>query len=366
MSYQRSKKQKVGARARRVQDRELARTERIRRARRAKQRRIGLRVGAVVGVIAVLAGIAFGINGILQTNWRGPANMASDGVLLSSGDGSTITASTSGALPNNGTPTPTGDVSTYGVTAVVAYVDYGDPASAAWWAANGSLMEQMLLESQGQMTLEIHPVAVPTARETFTPMPATPSPSPDAATPTAAPAATPTAAASPGATPSPTPTQNLLDAGYDYALRAANAFACVVDRDPDSAMGVNDALFAAQATFGTAGLTDAQLISLVAKAGVTDRAVNRCITTHHFEHWAMQATTRAMTAVPFDGVKALGTAPLIVVGGHQYTGKVDDTTAFWNLFMQAYEEASQASAAAQGNTDTTPQPDQTTAPTTAP
>lgn len=352
MSYQRSRKQRVGAKARRIEDRELARIERDRRARRARVRRLTLRTVAVVAVLAVLTGTGFAARAVVASNRRGPANMASDGLLVSSSDGLHVTASTAAPLPDNGTPSPSANLLASGVTQVVAYVDYSDPASAAFWSTDGASISQMVTASQGALTLEIHPVALPSTRESFTPTPVTPSPS-ASASPTATPSATPTAAA----TPTPTPTPNLQDAGYDYALRAANAFACVANGAPDLAMAVNDALFAAQATFGTAGLTDDQLVALVQKAGVTAKGTEKCIRSHHFERWVTQATARATTAVPFDGVKALGTAPLVIVGGHEYTGKVDDSAAFTTLFLQAYQEATQAARAASGSTPTpTPTP----------
>jgi len=368
VSYQRSRKQKVGAKERRVQDRELARIERIRRARRAKRRRVTLNVVAVVVILGMVTGIGFAIHGGVEANRRGPANMASDGLLVSSSDGQTVTASTSPPLPDNGTPTPSADLVQSGVTQVVAYVDYSDPASAAFWTTDGAALANMVTASQGAMTLEIHPVAIPSARESFTPTPVTPSPS-ASATPTPTPTPTPTASG----TPTPTPTPNLQDAGYDYALRAANAFACVVNGAPDQAMAVNDALFQAQATFGTAGLTDDQLVDLVSKAGVTAKGTEKCIRSHHYERWVEQATARAALAVPFDGVKALGTAPLIVIGGHQYTGAVDDVSAFTNLVLQAYQEATAATGASSGSTATptptdsaTPAPSGSAAPTPTP
>lgn len=357
MSYQRSRKQKVGAKARRIQDRELARIERARRVRRAALHRVMLRVVVVVAVLAVLAGAGLVARAVVANNRRGPANMASDGIMISSTDGQTMTATTSAPLPDNGTPTPSADLASSGVTQVVAYLDYGDPASAAFWATNGAGITQMLKASQGMFTLEIHPVAIPSARESFTPLPA--------ATPS--PAASATASATPSPTPSPTasPTpQNLKDAGYDYALRAANTFACVANGAPDQALAVNDALFAAQATFGTSGLTDDQLVALVQKAGVTAKGTSQCIRSHHYERWVKQATARATTAVPFSGVPALGTAPLIIVGGHQYTGKVDDATAFTAIVLQAYQAASQAASAASGTATPTPSDTATPAPTT--
>lgn len=349
MSYQRSRKQKIGAKERRVQDRELARIERARRARRATLRRVGLRVAAVVAAFAVVAGLGLAVRAGIASSRRGPANMASDGVVLSSDGTTTYASAGADPLPDNGTPDPTTDLSTSGVTQIVAYVDYSDPASAAFWKANGASIESWVTQSQGQVTLEIHPVAVPSARESFTPSPTTPAPTPtDAATPTP----TPTPAPSSSGTPTPEPTPNLQDAGYDYALRAANAMACVVNGDPNQALAVNDALFDAQMTFGTTGLSDDELVALVAKAGVTAPGTEKCIRSHHYQRWVTQATERATTAVPFDGVDALGAAPLVVVAGHRYTGAVDDDTAFLSFVLQAYSEVSAASSSSgDGSTD---------------
>jgi hypothetical protein len=363
VSYQRSRKQKVGAKARRIEDRELARTERVRRARRAKVRRVTLRAVAVVAVLGVLTGAGFAANAVVANNRRGPANMASDGLVVSSSDGLNVTATPSAALRDNGTPTPSANLLSSGVTQVVAYVDYSDPASAAFWSTDGAAIAQMVTASKGALTLEIHPVAVHGARESFTPTPVTPSPS-ASTTPTATP--TPSATPVPSGTPTPTPTPNLQDAGYDYALRAANAFACVANGAPDLGLTVNGALFAAQPTFGTAGLTDDQLVALVQKAGVTAKGTEKCIRSHHFERWVTQATTRATTAVPFDGVKALGAAPLVVVGGHEYTGKVDDSAAFTNLFLQAYQEATAAASASSNAVQPTPSATPSVVPSTAP
>lgn len=373
MSYQRSRKQKISAKERRIQDRELARVERERRKRRAKVRHLGLRVAAVVGILAVLAGAGLGVRAAVAAGRRGPANMPSDGIVLSS-DGTTTSAVTGGApLPDNGTPTPTADLSAQNVTQIVAYVDYADPASAAFWATNGAAIEGWVTASQGQLTLELHPVAVPTARESFTPMPAptptgsatasaTPTPTP-APSPTASAAATPapSSSATPAPTPTPTTTPNLRDAGYDYALRAANAVACVANGDPNQVLAVNDALFAAQPTFGTAGLSDDQMVALTTKAGVTAGGVEKCIRSHHYERWVTQATARVSAAVPFTGVKALTTAPLVVVAGHQYTSAVDDANAFLGLVMQAYSEVN-----AKSNPTPTPTPSDTASPTPVP
>jgi hypothetical protein len=354
VSYQRSAKQKVTRKARRIQDRELARIERERRAKRAKRRKAELRVAAVVAALAVVVGAGFGVRAWIASGRTGPTNMASDGLLLV-GDGSATHGQTTAGLPDDGTPTPTTDLSASGVTQVVAYVDYADPASAAFWHANGAALESMLTSAAGQLTLEIHPVAPAAGRSAFTPTPTTPAPTDDA-----------TASATP--TPTPTYTPNDEDAGYDYALRAANAFACVAALAPDDALAVNDALFDAQATFGTAGLSDDDLVALVSKAGVTAGGTEKCLRSHRYERWVGQATDRATLALPFDGVSALAAAPLVVVAGQEYTGAPDDSTQFLSFLLQVADSLTTSSSSDTGTEGTAPtesatEPADTTAPT---
>ena len=79
-----------------------------------------------------------------------------------------------------------------------------------------------------------------------------------------------------------------------------------------------------------------------------------------------QATERAATAVPFDGVDALGTAPLVVVAGHQYTGAVDDSGAFLSFVLQAYSEVAAASNPPTDSPTETPAPSPSATPVPSP
>ena len=308
MSYQRSAKQKIAAKDRRSQDRELARIERERRARRAKQRRIALWATAAVVACGVLVGAGFGVKAAVAAGRVGPLNMATDGLVLSS-TGSAIVASTSDPLPENGTPTPMADYSQYGLVQALAYIDFGDPASAAFWAANGATLRTFLTSSQGYATLELHPVALTAKRSSYEAAAPTPDPSATAA---------PTAAA----------TLNPSDAGTDYAVRAANAFACVAANDPDKTLDVTDALFAAQATFGDQGLSDDELVALVKDAGVTKGGWEKCIRGERYVRWVAQATDRAQTGALVDAASATASTPLVIVSGKAYTGAPEDAAAF--------------------------------------
>ncbi|OJV60025.1 MAG: hypothetical protein BGO38_00215 [Cellulomonas sp. 73-145] len=350
MSYNRSAKQKVSRKQRRAEDRELARLERERRAARARRRRIGLRVGAVTSVVVVAAGVAVAVQAHARALQVGPVNMMSDGLLIT-GDGSTLSPATSAPIPAGGTPTPHPVSTGTGALDLVVSLDYGDPRSAAFWAANGSTIEQWV--TSGAATLEIKPVALSSGRTAYTP---TPAPTPTTSTPAATPSATPSPAtsssATPSATPTPTATTNTETTAQDYALRAANAFACVASYQPSSALAVNDALFTAQHTFGSAGLTQAQLVTLVNNAGVTSSTVSSCITSRRYVDWAQQATDRSgVTGVTVD------------VAGRPYTGSVDDTTAFSTFVASVYSSLAASASAATATPTPTATPAQTSTPT---
>lgn len=356
MSYNRSAKQKVSRKQRRAEDRELARLERERRAARARRRRIALRVGAVSTVVVVIAGVAVAVQAHARALQVGPRNMMSDGLLIT-GDGSTLAPATSAPIPAGGTPTPHPVSTGSGALDLVVSLDYGDPRSAAFWAANGSTIEQWV--TSGAATLEIRPVALSSGRAAYTPTPApSPTTSTPAATPsaTAAPSPTTTSSATPSATPTPTATPNTETTAQDYALRAANAFACVASYQPSSALAVNDALFTAQHTFGSAGLTQAQLVTLVKNAGVTSSAVSSCISSRRYVDWAQQATDRSgVTGVTVD------------VAGQPYTGSVDDPTAFSTFVASVYSSLAASASAATATPTPTPTatPTQTSTPTPA-
>ena len=192
-------------------------------------------------------------------------------------------------------------------------------------------------------------MALSSGRAAYTP---TPAPTPTTSTPAATPSATATpstsSAATPSATPTPTATANTETTAQDYALRAANAFACVASYEPNSALAVNDALFTAQHTFGSAGLTQSQLVTLVKDAGVTSTQATSCVSSRSYVDWAQQATDRS-------GVTGL----TIDVAGQPYTGSVDDASAFSTFVATVY---SSLAASASGSTATpTPTPTATPA-----
>lgn len=346
MSHQRSARQKAAAKERRAENRTLAQAERRRRLRNAKLRKGALWAGVVVVVVAIIGGAALGIRAHILAGEVGPTNMGSDGLLLT-GDGKTLTPTLTAPIAAGGLPTPSSTSSrSSGVIDFVAYVDYGDPRSAAFWRTAGTLLVQA--STSGYATLEIHPVALSGDRTD------------DTTAPTASSAAS-APAATPSASPTPTVTPNPLVTSVDYSQRAANAFACVASYAPSSAEAVNEALFAAQPGFGSAGLGDAELVSLVAKAGAAGSSVSSCITSHSYVDWVRQATSRAALTTPFDSAGSLRETPMIVVAGQPYTGPVDDLQAFSAFVSNVYTSLS-TSSTGDGSSTATPAPSATATP----
>lgn len=268
------------------QRQEIARIEaRARREREQKvrrRRRLLLQLGAIAGVLLVAALVAGNMIGQQRAASIGPANMASDGIVLT-GDGSSITAASTAAIPPDGVPTPTDEstVRAQGVVTVDLYVDYLCPYCGAFESTNMTQLQEWL--TAGYITLEIHPIAI-------------------------------------------------LDAssqGTSYSSRAANAAACVASSDPDSFLAVHEALFAQQPAEGTTGLDDDALRALVRGAGVTDDQVFACITAGEFRDWVSAATDRATSeTLANSSVAALTSTPTVLVNGQQYTGANDDADAF--------------------------------------
>ncbi|MBU4214940.1 MAG: DsbA family protein [Cellulomonas sp.] len=349
MSHQRSARQKAAAKDRRAENRTLADAERRRRHRNATLRKAGLWTGAVIVVVAIVGGIGLAIRARILAGQVGPTNMASDGLLIT-GDGSKLTPTTTAPLAAGGTPTPSAtDSRSSGVIDFVVYVDYGDPRSASFWQTSGGLLVQAA--TSGYATLEIHPVALSASRADYT---ATPAPSASAAAGQAASAA-PSASATPTATPNP------LVTAVDYSQRAANAFACVASFAPSDAVAMNQALFTAQTTFGSAGLSDAELVTTAKGAGATGKDVASCITSHSYVDWVQEASQRAVLSTPFDAVGSLRETPTVVVAGEPYTGSVSDLQAFYAFVSQVYSSltaaasnASPGAATAQPSATATP------------
>jgi protein-disulfide isomerase len=258
----------------------------LRAAQRKKdiRNRILLQGGIIVAVLAVVAIVAVIVVSSIRPASNGPANMASDGVVIGQG----LVAQPTEALAAGAEPIATAE--NPAVAQIRVYVDYLCPYCGQFENANTAQMES-LIES-GAATVEIHPIAILTGRS----------------------------------------------AGTQYSLRAANAAACVADSAPESFWAFNSALFADQPAEGTAGLTDEELIALADAAGATD--VSECVEDRDFAGWVEAATDRAKAGpIPNSDLDSVSSTPTILVNDRQYTGSLTDTDEFRAFVLQASSES---------------------------
>lgn len=278
--------------------RETARIQREEQKKRETRNRWFLRGGIGLALVAVAAIVAVLIVGSVKPPSPGPLNMASDGILMQ-GDGTTISAVPTAATAVDADPVPT-DVSELTSTVNIAvYLDYLCPYCGEFETANGAQLASWL--TAGNITLETHPVSI----------------------------------------------LDQASSGSKYSTRSANAAACVANYQPDSFLDVNSALFANQPAEGTAGLSNAELVSLVEEAGVTDEGVATCITDQEFGDWVGDATARALDdPLPNTDIGALTGTPTVLVQGVKYEGALGDAAAFEAFVME------QAAATTDTGTDT--------------
>jgi protein-disulfide isomerase len=286
------------------------------RRREQRARVIRRRVTQVVAIAAAVAVVGTGTGLIIWANVRagqvGPANMLSDGILLTGATDSTtnkatITPVTTDALQTDAKPVAT-NLTTYKRTAnIVLYTDYAAPRTATFNKAQGTVIDNWL--AAGYVTLEIHPVAISNS------------------------------------------------SANDYSARAANAAACVAANDPSQFLAVHAALLDAASTTKETSMTTAALAALVTKAGVTDTKVTSCITGNSFGSWVAAATQRATHGGVLNAnVKSLTSAPLVVVNKKKYTGKLTDTTALTTFISNTFADAASSSATASPTPTPTPTP----------
>ena len=266
--------------------RETARIQREEQKKRETRNRWFLRGGIGLALVAVAAIVAVLIIGSVKPPSPGPLNMASDGILMQ-GDGTAISAVPTAATAVDAEPVPT-DLSALTSTVNIAvYVDYLCPYCGQFETTNGAQLASWL--TAGNITLETHPISI----------------------------------------------LDQSSSGSKYSTRSANAAACVANYQPDSFLDVNSALFANQPTEGTIGLSNAELVSLVEEAVVTDEAVASCITDGEFSDWVGDATDRALDdALPNTDIGPLVGTPTVLVQGVKYEGDLGDAAAFEAFVME--------------------------------
>jgi len=267
-------------RDRRHAAREKARLAREAEVRRHRRNRWLLQGGLVLGALAVVAIVVLVVVQVAKPAGPGPANMASDGIVLQSDGAQGVEAVRTDAIPAGGTPTAT-DTADDGRARIVIYQDYLCPACGAFDTTNAEQLEALV--TSGDATLELHPISI----------------------------------------------LDRASQGTEYSTRGANAAACVADADPDAFLDVNTALYAQQPGENTRGLTDDEIVELVQGAGVTDPAVESCIRDGAYEDWVADATTRALEGpLPGTDLPAVSGTPTVLVDGQRYEGGLTDAAAF--------------------------------------
>jgi protein-disulfide isomerase len=309
MTYGGSNQPRPTRNERREAAREKARILREEQRKRERRNKFLIQGGIIVVVLAIAALIFTLILQNVRPAGPGPANMASDGIVLTAGDEGGIVAVETPAVPAGGTPTPTEPDDSGTVANIVVYVDYLCPFCGQFEATNSDSIRTMVEE--GAATLEMHPIAILTNKSN----------------------------------------------GTQYSLRAANAAACVADTSPDSFFDFNALLFQNQPEEGTAGLTNDEIKSLVEQAGASDvSTIEQCIDDKQFNSWVQEATNRALSGpVPNSDLPAITGTPTVLVNGQQFTGNLQDPAEFQSVVVQA-------TSATFNDSESTPTPTPTPAP----
>lgn len=270
---------------RREAARDKARVLREEQKKKDRRTKVFLQGGIIVASLAVIAIVTLVIVNSIKPEGPGPANMASDGIQISTGDIALVTP----ALKPSSTPVPnTPDTST-GVLDIQMYVDYLCPICGDFEKTNGEYINNLL--DKGGVTLEIHPIAI----------------------------------------------LDRASQGTKYSTRATNAAACVANFSPNSFYAFHNLLFANQPAENSTGLTDAQIIDLTTQAKVEKASqIADCITNQTFKAWVSNSTARALNGpIPNSNVDKVQGTPTIIVNGSKYEGSVSDLPSFQAFVIQA-------------------------------
>lgn len=259
---------------------------RLEQKKKDRRNRVFLQGGIAVVAIAIVGIIALVIVNSIRPVGPGPANMASDGILIQEN----LAAVKTPALQPEADPVASVPDETGTVADIRVYIDYLCPFCGQFETTNSEQIAQWV--DSGAATVEIHPVSILTSKS----------------------------------------------AGTQYSLRAANAAACVANYSPDNFYAFNAALFEDQPEEGAAGRTDAEIKKLVRSAGVTDRVseISACIDDVEYKSWVLAATDRALTGpIPNASIAKVEGTPTVLVNGKQYLGKLDDPKEFAAFVLQS-------------------------------
>lgn len=299
---------------RRTQAREQARLAREAEKKREKRRRLYIQGGVVIGVIAILAIVGLVLAQSLKPAGPGPKNMVSGAAVFTKD--LKVVPSKALAEPSDARVAPETNRDELPLD-VTVYVDYMCPACGAFEAQNGVMLENYV--GSGDANLAVYPI-------------------------------------------------NFLDGqslGTKYSTRAANAFGCVVEQQPDVAFELHKRLLSpeVQPAEGTPGLDDKELLKQAEAAGAEATSeLKSCIQDRPFSAFFSENYTKAGEGIsglaegqrllmpqsatelqPEDKPQRLVSTPLVLVNGQQWNEARDGSLETFMLKIKG--EIEQASAA---------------------
>ncbi|GGH43731.1 DsbA family protein [Microbacterium album] len=273
------------ARRRREALREKAQQVKARQARNRVLRRAAI----VLGVVAVVAAVAFAVtNAVVPTLSKptlNPANMQDDGVVL---DETVV-----GADDDDEADEAEAQTNAAPAVEIHVYVDYLSEASGVFQRTNAAQLKEWV--EQGAVSLVYHPVALLTSKSN----------------------------------------------GTKYSQRAAGAAACVWEHAPEAFIAYNHELLTNQPSPDSDGYSDAELADRAIAVGAANTQVVRaCIENEDYFSWAREATERALTE-PLPGTDdvTLSGAPMILVNGQSYVGSLERAEEFSQFVLNVSSDA---------------------------
>ena len=281
--------EKLTKNQRREQAREQARLAREAEKKREKRNRLFLQGSIALVIIAVLGVVALVLTQSMKPAGPGPLNMISGGVTFSK---DLEVVKTKALQDGDARKAPEQDWTKTPVD-VTVYVDYMCPACGSFEQQNGDMLEQYV--GSGDVNLTVFPL-------------------------------------------------NFLDGqslGTKYSTRAANAFSCLVEQQPENAFAYHNRLLSkeVQPAEQTTGLTDDQLVENAVAAGAKDTTeFKQCVKDQRFApfinaNWKSASETgllglaegaqlindpRVGDLQPADEPQRLRSTPTVIVNGVQW------------------------------------------------
>ncbi|MGO2140996.1 MAG: DsbA family protein [Leucobacter sp.] len=302
---------------RRAQAREQARVAREAEKKREKRRRLYIQGGVVLGVVAILAIVGLVLTQSLKPAGPGPKNMVSGAAVFTKDLKVVPSAALQDPKADRVAPETNREELPLDVT---VYVDYMCPACGNFEAQNGVMLENYV--GSGDANLAVYPI-------------------------------------------------NFLDGqslGTKYSTRAANAFGCLVEQQPDVAFEFHKRLLSpeVQPGEGTPGLDDKELLKQAEAAGAkATPELKSCIQDRPFSAFFSENYNAASQGIsglaegqrllmpqsatelqPEGKPQRLVSTPLVLVNGQQWNeGRDGSLETFMLKIKGEIEQAGAAEAA---------------------